>query len=141
VKYEEIYSEHNYLLSEKSDYLKKSLSLKELSKVKSELQNQREIEKAVAMIDEQLDRLETAVRAFDKSLYHKLIILRRCSLMDSMPADKRRRSLEFGNAMTALEGIPASDDAEKMLSLWVAGQNSFKDSYLQILKKYHLIEV
>ena len=61
--------------------------------------------------------------------------------MDSMPVDARRKSLEFGNAMTALEGIPASEDTETALSLWAMGQYSFTDGYLQTLAKYRLIEV
>jgi len=53
----------------------------------------------------------------------------------------RKKSLEFGNAMTALEGIPAGKDTEKNLSLWASGKYSFKDGYLKTLTKYHLIEV
>ena len=61
--------------------------------------------------------------------------------MDSMPVEMRQKSLEFGNAMTALEGLPASEDTEKNLSLWAKDQHSFKDIYLQALIKYNLIEV
>jgi hypothetical protein len=118
-----------------SEYIKEDM----LPQVKSELQQRGEIEKAIDRTNEQLDRLETAVKVLDKSLYHKLIILRRCALMDSMPVDMRKKSLEFGNAMNALEGIPASEDTEKTLSLWAAGQHSFRDSYLQTLTKYRLI--
>jgi len=120
-----------------SEYIKEDM----LPRVKSELQKRDEIEQAINQITEQLDKLETAMKVLDKSLYHKFIILRRCSLMDSMPAEARKKSLEFGNAMTALEGIPASEDTEKSLLLWAIGQYSFRDSYLQTLTKYHLIEV
>ena len=120
-----------------SEYIKEDM----LPQVKSELQKRDEIEKAIEKINEQLNRLETAANILDKTLCHKLIILRRCSVMDSLPVDMRKKSLEFGNAMTALEGIPASEDTEKKLSLWAEGQYSFKDSYLQTLSKYHLIEV
>lgn len=112
-----------------------------LPQVKSELQRRVEIGTAVDRIEEQLNRLETAVKVLDKALHHKLVVLRRCSVMDIMPMSMRKRSLEFGNAMTALEGIPASGDTETMLSLWAAGQQSFRDGYLQTLSKYHLIEV
>jgi hypothetical protein len=119
-----------------SEYIKEDM----LPEVQSELQKRGEIEKAISQASEHLTRLEAAAKVLDKSLYHKLIILRRCSLMDSMPVDIRKKSLEFGNAMTALEGIPASEDTEKTLSLWAIGQHSFKDSYLQTLRKYNLIE-
>ena len=120
-----------------SEYIKEDI----LTQVKAELQRRAEIGQAINRTDEQLDRLETAVNLLDKSLHHNLINLRRCSSMDSMPVEKRKKSLEFGNAMTALEGIPASEDTEKTLSLWAVGQYSFKDGYLQTLAKYHLIEV
>jgi len=61
--------------------------------------------------------------------------------MDSMPVEMRKKSLEFGNAMTALEGIPASDYTNESLSLWAMGKYSFKDSYIRTLEKYNLIEV
>jgi hypothetical protein len=112
-----------------------------LPQIKHELQKREEFEKANVNTDERLDKLEAAVILLDKSLYHKLLILRRCSAMDSMPVDMRKKSLEFGNAMTALEGIPASEDTEKSLSLWAAGQYSFCEGYLQTLTKYNLIEV
>jgi len=120
-----------------SEYIRED----KLPQVKSELQKRIEIERAIDRTNEELDRLEVAAKVLDKSLYHKLIIIRRCSLMDSMPVDMRKKSLEFGNAMTALEGIPASEDTEKTLSLWAIGQYSFKDGYLRTLTKYHLIEV
>ena len=120
-----------------SEYIKEDA----LPQVKSELQRRIEIEAAIVQTDEQLNRIETAVKVLDKPLYHKLIILRRCSVMDFMPVDMRRKSLEFGSAMTALEGIPASSETETTLSLWAAGQQSFRDGYLQTLSKYNLIEV
>ena len=119
-----------------SEYIKEEM----LPEIKSGLQKRAEIKKTIKTADAELNRLETAAKTLDKSLYHKFIILKRCSVMDSMPLGMRKKSLEFGNAMTALEGIPASDDSEKNLSLWTAGQHSFKDGYLQTLQKYNLIE-
>ena len=120
-----------------SEYIKEGM----LAQIQSELQKRRETENQIEMINKELCRIETAVKTLDKSLYHKLIILKRCSLMDSMPVEMRQKSLEFGNAMTALEGIPASADTENRLSLWAAGRYSFKDAYLHALKKYRLMEI
>jgi len=119
-----------------SEYIKEEM----LPKIKSELQKRAEIKKTIKIAENELDRLETAAKTLDKSLYHKFIILKRCSAMDLMPLEMRKISLEFGNAMTALEGISASEDSEKNLSLWTAGKYSFKDGYLQTLQKYNLIE-
>ena len=132
-----------YYLQKKIDGNISSAYIKaeELPQVKSELEKRDEINQEINLINEQLNKLEAAASILDKALYHKLIILKRCSLMDSMPVAMRKKSLEFGNAMTALEGIPASEDTENNLSLWAAGNYSFKDSYLQTLAKYRLIEV
>ena len=70
---------------------------------------------------------------------NKSTILERCAVMDSMPIEQRRKALSFGNAMTALEGIPASEDVENALLAWADGTKTFKDGYLQILAKYNLI--
>ena len=121
----------------KSEYIKEDL----LPQVKQELQKRVRLENEITRADEQLNKLETAVGVLDKDLYHKLIILRRCAAMDAMPVDMRKKSLEFGNAMNALEGIPASEYAENALSRWAIDQYSFRDSYLQVLTKHHLIEV
>ena len=120
-----------------SEYIKDEI----LPQIKAELRQRGELEQELATIDEQLNKLEAAVKILDNSLYHKLIILRRCALMDSMPLEMRKKSLEFGNAMTALEGLPVSDTTEQNLFSWASGQYSFKDSYLQTLVKYNLIKV
>ena len=117
MKYRELYEEYEYLLSKRSDCA----------------------EKEIKIIDGKLDNLETAAKALDKNLNRRLLILKRCFLMDSMPAEMRKKSLEFGSAMTALEGLPASADTEENLARWADGEYSFKDGYMQTLGKYNLI--
>ena len=112
-----------------SEYIKES----ELLRFKSDLKRRDEIKVLIQSADEQLDKLEAAAKMLDNSLYHKIIILKRCSQMDALPIETRWKALEFGNAMTALEGIPASESTEKTLSQWSTGQHSFKDGFLQIL--------
>jgi len=119
-----------------SEYIKADM----VPHIKSELHQRYEIKNKINRIDDRLARLETAVKGLDNSLYRKFIILKRCSEMDSMPMEMRRKTLDFSSAMTALEGIPASEETEIALSLWTAGQHSFIDSYLQTLAKFNLIE-
>ena len=120
-----------------SEYIKEDM----LPQVRYELEKRVELEQAITQAEKRLDLLETAAKLLDKTLCRKLIIMRRCADMDSMPVDARRKSLEFGNAMTALEGIPASEDTETALSLWAVGQYSFREGYMKALAKYRLIEV
>jgi hypothetical protein len=70
-----------------------------------------------------------------------LINLRRCAALEIMPFEEREKSLAFGSAMTALEGIPVSEATEKNLSRWASGDFSFQESYLNTLKAYRLSEV
>ena len=119
-----------------SEYIREEL----LPQVESELQKRAVLADALAQTDKKLNNLEAATKMLDTSLYRQLIVLRRCSLMDSLPVEERKKSLAFGNAMTALEGIPASENTEKSLALWVSGQQSFKDGYLQALRSHNLVE-
>jgi len=61
--------------------------------------------------------------------------------MEAMSSEERMKSLAFGSAMTALEGIPTSEETENNLSRWANGDLSFQESYLNTLKAYHLAEV
>ena len=91
-------------------------------------------------IDGQLEKIESAVAILDENLLRKLIILRRCAVMETMSFEERGKSLAFGSAMTALEGIPASEETEKNLSRWATGDLSFQESFLNTLRAYHLAE-
>ena len=120
-----------------SEYIKADT----LPQVKSELLRRKEIEKALDHVNDEINRIETAVKVLDKSLYHKLIILRRCSLMDSMPVDMREKSVGFGSAIAAIEGIPVSTETKSALSSWAMGQSNFTDGFMRVLAKYNLAGV
>jgi len=113
----------------------------QLPKVKKDLDKRADISKRIIEIDEQLGKIEAAANILDSSLCHRLIILRRCAAMEAMSFEERKKSLAFGSAMTALEGIPASVETEKNLSRWANGDLSFQESYLNTLRAYHLAEV
>jgi len=67
-------------------------------------------------------------------------VLERCAVMDSLSGAERVEALAFGKAMTALEGLPTSNETKNNLLSWERGELSFKDSYLQTLEKYGLVE-
>ena len=112
-----------------------------LPKVRDELDKRTIMLKKIKAIDERIEKIETAVAILDSNLCRKLIILRRCAVMDSMPFDEREKSLVFGSAMTALEGISAHEEIEKNLARWANGDFSFQESYLNTLRIHHLTEV
>ena len=112
-----------------------------LPKIRAELDERTRILEKIREIDAQLKKIEAAANILDNNLQRRLIILRRCTAMEAMPLEEREQSLAFGSAMTALEGIPASEETEKNLSRWASGECSFQESYLNTLRAYHLTEV
>jgi len=128
------YRVNGKLLSEyvKDDYL---------PGVRAELDKRTALLNRIQEIDERLEKIEAAAEILDKKLRRKLVILRRCATMEMMTFEERGKSLAFGSAMTALEGIPTSAETEKNLSRWANGDLSFQESYLNTLRAYHLAEV
>ena len=112
-----------------------------LAIVRAELDERARTLDKIRNIDAQLEKIEAAAGILDKSLHRKLITLRRCAAMESMSFEEREKSLTFGSAMTALEGIPVSKETEKNLSRWANGEFSFQESYLNTLRAYNLAEV
>ena len=91
-------------------------------------------------IDDRLKKVESAAAILDKNLLRKLIVLRRCAAVEALSFEERRKSLAFGSAMTALEGIPNSEETEKNLSRWAIGDLSFQESFLNTLRIYDLAD-
>ena len=120
-----------------SDYIRED----HLPAVLSELNERMRILEKLNEIDERLGKIEAAANILDNRLHRRLITLRRCAAMESMPIGQRKKSLAFSSAMTALEGVPASDETEKNLSRWASGESSFQESYLNTLRVYNLAEV
>ncbi|MDR3137045.1 MAG: hypothetical protein LBU07_06545 [Coriobacteriales bacterium] len=112
-----------------------------LPQVCVELEERKQREHKIADADKQLDRLEAAAGILDKTLRDKLVVLRRCAAVDALPIEKRAKSIAFGNAINALEGIPVNESVKRNMNLWENGSFSFLDSYLSTLRKHHLMEV
>ena len=109
--------------------------------IQTELDKRARTLEKIREIDSRLVKIEAAADILDISLRRRLVTLRRCAVMETMPFEDRTKSLAFGNAMTALEGIPASEETEKNLSSWANGGMSFQESFLNTLRAYHLAEV
>ncbi|MCL2337654.1 MAG: hypothetical protein FWC60_09565, partial [Firmicutes bacterium] len=120
-----------------SEYIKNE----NLPGVRAELDQRAATLSRIHEIDGRLDKIEAAAGILAKDLRRKMIIHRRCAAMETMSFGEREKSLAFSSAMTALEGIPASEESELNLSRWAKGELSFQESYLQTLRTYHLAEV
>jgi hypothetical protein len=174
MEYQELYSEYNSLLRDKTEYHNSLALLKDgyistktisgnkyaylqyrvngklfskyikddyLPTIRAELEKRAALISRIQEIGERLEKIEAAAKILDKNLSRRLVILRRCAAMEMLTFEEREKSLAFGSAMTALEGIPSSAETEKNLSRWVNGDLSFRESYLNTLRAYHLAEV
>lgn len=121
----------------KSEYIKEN----DVESVRRQLERRAVLTARFCEINENAAKIEAAAKILSTLFYHKLIVLKRCYIMDNMPIKNRESSLSFASAMTALEGIPASDETNKHLALWSEGKQSFKSGYMQTLAQYNLIEV
>jgi hypothetical protein len=119
-----------------SEYIKEY----NLPEIKAELDERAYILKKIDEVSDRLKKLEDAAKILDRKLHKKLVNIRRYAVMDSMPLEKRQKALAFSRAITALEGIPVSDDTNINLSEWAAGKQSFKDCYSKTLQMLNLTE-
>ena len=69
-------------------------------------------------------------------LYSELY--QRCSAVDNIPVSKRYSVLRFMDAITSLEGVPASQEVNIALLKWVDGEQDFMTGYKAVLTKYNL---
>jgi hypothetical protein len=111
-----------------------------LPKIRDELDKRAKLKSKTNEIDDKLDKIEAAASILDSSLRRYLATLRRCAAMEAMTLVERSKSLAFGGAMAALEGIRASEETEANLACWAIGDFSFQDSYLNTLRAYHLMD-
>jgi hypothetical protein len=112
-----------------------------LSGIQAELSERAQILDKIREINSRLLKIENAADILNRDLHRRLVTLRRCAIMETLPFGERTKSLAFGNAMTALEGIPASKETEKNLLRWANGDMSFQESFMNTLRAYHLSEV
>ena len=109
--------------------------------IRAELDERAHMLDKIRKIDGRLKKIEAAADILDNNLRRKLTTIRRCAAVELTPIEERRKALAFGSAMTALEGIPVSEETEKNLLRWASGDVSFQESYLNTLRAYHLTEM
>jgi hypothetical protein len=119
------------------EYIRKD----DLANIRVELAERARVLEKMRDIDARLKKIEAAAAILDNSLSRKMLTLRRCAIMEALPFAERKKSLAFGRAITALEGVAASAETEKNLYNWAKGEASFQESYLRTLRAYHLAEV
>ena len=84
--------------------------------------------------------MEDHARSLDTNLFRIFTFLKQCTYMDTLPLEKRQESLQFADAMTALEGVPSKYETEISLAQWARGEQRFADIYMKALYDYGVIK-
>lgn len=82
------------------------------------------LKKVSKIIGEETDRL--------------IIILKLSSGMDNLEREEREESFKFTDAVTRMEGVPASDQLDMEIEKWIRGEAPYLSLFFETLKKYNL---
>lgn len=132
-----LYLQYNAQGKKKSEYVRKE----DWTRVKAAIARRDPAKEEMEALRREQIRLERAARILDANLYRTFVFLKQCAEMDALPIEKRCDALSFARAMTALEGLSASDKTEQNLLLWAKGEKRFTDFYMKALQTYHVVEV
>lgn len=134
---EYLYLQYTVQGKKKSEYVRDE----DVDRMKAALARRDPMKKEMDAIRREQVRLESAAKILDLNLYRAFFFLKQCSEMDALPKEKRHTALSFARAMTALEGLPAKEETEHNLLLWVSGEKQFADFYMKALQTYRVLEV
>lgn len=137
MKYRELYDGYTNLLQ---NYSKMRFELEMLPTDGTESSRAGQLRKEITQIDARLEQLEQVAQILDVQMSRSFFFLRQCANMDALPLSKRPEALAFANAMTALKGLPVSDEVNRGLDAWAAGKLKYKEAYFPFLQRYHVLE-
>lgn len=137
MKYRELYDGYTNLLQ---NYSKMRFELEMLPTDGTESSRAGQLRKEITQIDARLEQLEQVAQILDVQMSRSFFFLRQCANMDALPLSKRPEALAFANAMTALRGLPVSDEVNRGLDAWAAGKLKYKEVYFPFLQRYHVLE-
>lgn len=128
---------YSYLQKRISDKItSKYLKNDEVNRVIEGIALRKQYEMEITRIKERLNELEKAAYFIDKALSRKLMLFKTCAGMDEIDFLQKERSILFANAMTAIEGVPISEQATKDIYEWKEGKKSFLTVYEDTLQRY-----
>lgn len=124
-----VYQQHSVQGKKKSKYIRPE----NYEQIKAAIARKKLVKGEQDYLNRELTRLENAAQILNVNLYRTFVFLKQSSEMDAMPMGKRLDALSFARAMTALEGLPASEKTEQELILWAEGKKQFVDIYMKVL--------
>ena len=133
---EYFYLQYSFQGKKRSEYIHEE----ELQRIRASIALRDPLNNQIENNQKEQVRLESAAKILDTNLYRIFIFLRQCADMDALPISKRAAALQFADAMTALEGLPAKPETETSLEEWAKGQRNFVDIYMKALHSYRVVE-
>lgn len=116
----------------KSTYLKND----EVKAVEKQLSDRKKSESELSTISVRIAELEKAAKLVDMSLFRRMEQLKLSIGMDELPRGMKQLCVSFSEAMTSIEGIPASSETKKDLNNWIDGSTGFLSAFENTLKRY-----
>ena len=133
---EYLYLQYSVQGKKKSEYVREEDALQ----IRNAIARREPAKAEMDLLRREQNRLESAAKILDSTLYRTFIFLKQCAEMDAMPLEKRSGALSFARAITALEGLEAKDETEQNLVFWANGQKLFSDFYMKSLQSYRVVE-
>lgn len=115
-----------------SKYLKRS----EVDAVTAQIALRKEYERALPAISKRLREIETATKTLDAALYRRLLVLKVSVGMDELAPEEKEKCLSFADAMTAIEGVPVSEETQQDLENWKEGGCTFLAAFENTLQRH-----
>ncbi len=112
------------------------LKVEEVVEVKQQIALRKEYESELPQIRHRLDELETAAQLIGDGVCRRLQILKISVGMDEISEQQKQRCISFADAMTAIEGVPVSDQTKCDLNDWKNGEVTFRSVFETTLRRY-----
>ena len=87
-------------------------------------------------INDRLLTLEQAAKLIGNDLFCQLMLYKLSAGMDDMDSAEKEKCASFGDAMNAIEGVPASRETGKDVAAWKKGDLPFISLFETVLKRY-----
>ena len=128
---------YHYLQARVNGHMK-SIYLKadEVAETAKKLSLRKKYESELPTLENRLNELEQAAALIHSSLARKLEMLKLSVGMDELSEDRKELCVSFSEAMTSIEGIPASAETKRDLQNWMDGTVSFLSVFESTLKRY-----
>ena len=129
------YMQHQQNGKIKSEYIKQE----KVEDIKDKLQKRKKHEETLSKNKKRMKEIEKASKIIGGETNRVIMLLKLSEGMDALNREEREEAFKFADAITRMEGVPASEKTDSTIRKWVTGDESYFSLFLKTLKKYNLI--